>query len=133
MMTVAAALSPESSMFLGNKGPEQLAAGDQQGERGQSVCMWVGGYGPWQGRERKKRESAGWLLQPRRARRRPTLRAPRPRPPSPASAGKDGGRGSGSGGGPAISAQGRELLTELMQEGLGDHVLLLRLYEVRRG
>ena len=42
MMTVAAMLSPESSVFLGNKGPEQLAAGD--------AGVWcVGGCrgGPW--------------------------------------------------------------------------------------
>lgn len=43
-------------------------------------------------------------------------------------AGQQGGRGAQ--GGPTISPQGRELLKELMQEGLGDHVLLLRLYEV---
>ena len=79
MMTVAAMLSPESSVFLGGKGPEQLAAGDQQQGGG-------GGGG-----------------QP--------------------------GKGRGGGGGPGISPQGRELLGELMQEGLGDHILLLRLYE----
>ncbi|PRW39269.1 pre-mRNA-splicing factor ATP-dependent RNA helicase PRP1 [Chlorella sorokiniana] len=72
MMTVASMLSPESSVFMGNKGPEQLAAGtDQQGQQG----------------------------------------------------------GRGGGGGPPISEQGRELLKELQKEGLGDHILLLRLYE----
>ncbi|KAI7837808.1 hypothetical protein COHA_008436 [Chlorella ohadii] len=76
MMTVAAMLSPESSVFLGNKGPEQLAAGtEQQGQQG----------------------------------------------------------GRGGGGGPSISEQGRELLKELQQEGLGDHILLLRLYEASLG
>jgi ATP-dependent RNA helicase DHX8/PRP22 len=79
MMTVAALLSPESSVFIGGKGPEQLAAGDQQG----------------QGQQQGK--------------------------------GREPGAGSG---GPGISPQGRELLRELMQEGLGDHILLLRLYEV---
>lgn len=33
-------------------------------------------------------------------------------------------------GGPTISPQGRQLLKELQQEGMGDHILLLRLYEV---
>ncbi|EFN54077.1 hypothetical protein CHLNCDRAFT_136192 [Chlorella variabilis] len=43
--------------------------------------------------------------------------------------GPGGGGGGGGGGAPAISAAGRQLLQELMQEGLGDHILLLRLYE----
>lgn len=38
MMTVASMLSPESSVFLGGKGPEQLAAGtEQQGGLGRRV------------------------------------------------------------------------------------------------
>lgn len=47
---------------------------------------------------------------------------------SPLHAGQQGGRGGG--GGASISEQGRELLRELQKEGLGDHILLLRLYEV---
>lgn len=46
-------------------------------------------------------------------------------------AGQQGGRGGG--GGPSISDQGRQLLKELQKEGLGDHILLLRLYEVGLG
>ncbi|KAL4440347.1 hypothetical protein ABPG75_003348 [Micractinium tetrahymenae] len=72
MMTVAAMLSPESSVFVGGKGPEQLAAGEEQ----------------QQGQQRGRQQ-----------------------------------------GGPAISPHGRQLLKELMQAGLGDHILLLRLYE----
>lgn len=34
MMSVAAMLSPESSVFIGGKGPEQLAAGEQQQQGG---------------------------------------------------------------------------------------------------
>ena len=34
MMTVAAMLSPESSVFIGGKGPEQLAAGEDQQQGG---------------------------------------------------------------------------------------------------
>lgn len=76
MMTVASMLSPESSVFVGGKGPEQLAAADKEG----------------------------------------------------AAAQQQGGRGGG--GAPALSPHGRQLLNDLMQEGLGDHVMLLRLYEV---
>lgn len=39
MMTVAAMLSPESSVFLGNRGPEQLAAGEKEG----AACGVAGG------------------------------------------------------------------------------------------
>lgn len=53
------------------------------------------------------------------------------RPPTAPNAGQQGGRGGG--GGPSISEQGRELLKELQQEGLGDHILLLRLYEASCG
>ena len=70
MLTTAAMLSPESNVFLGGKGPEQLVAAA-------------------------------------------------------------GGEGERRGGAPGISAEGRQLLTELVAEGLGDHVLLLRLYEVQ--
>jgi ATP-dependent RNA helicase DHX8/PRP22 len=44
-------------------------------------------------------------------------------------AGQKEGRGRGGDAGPGISAHGRQLLGELQQEGLGDHMLLLRLYE----
>ncbi|KAL4856425.1 putative pre-mRNA-splicing factor ATP-dependent RNA helicase DEAH4 [Chlorella vulgaris] len=76
MMTVAAMLSPESSVFVGGKGPEQLVAGDRQGQQ-------------------QQQQQGG------------------------------GGRGAPAG----ISDQGRALLKELMADGLGDHILLLRLYE----
>ena len=34
-----------------------------------------------------------------------------------------------AGAGPTVSEAGREMLADLMTEGLGDHILLLRLYQ----
>lgn len=71
MLSVASMLSPEGSVFLGGKGPEQLVNGAE---------------------ERSKRQ----------------------------------GDRSASG---TITHHGRSLLSEMMSDGLGDHVLLLRLWE----
>lgn len=119
-------LSPESSVFLGGKGPEQLAAGtEQQGAAApaaHAALRWAlgcpGTAHPPPG------SSCPHSFPLRRALHPPLLCVP-------AAAGQQGGRGGG--GGPAISAQGRELLKELQQEGLGDHILLLRLYEASCG
>lgn len=75
MMTVAAMLSPEGSVFMGGKGPEQLI---NEGEKGHEQQQHRGGKG---------------------------------RPPPV-----------------TLSARGRALLDDMMADGLGDHVLLLRLY-----
>lgn len=40
------------------------------------------------------------------------------------------GRSDGKSAGAPVSEAGRAMLADLMQEGLGDHVLLLRIYEV---
>ena len=37
----------------------------------------------------------------------------------------------GKAAGPAVSEAGRSMLADLMKEGLGDHILLLRLYQAR--
>ncbi len=147
MMTVAAMLSPESSVFLGNKGPEQLAAGtEQQGGRGTTKPLaYAAGhaaYGRCSGIRGShttvgSRTVAVHSQLPNHALLTPNnalltgLHDCSLLPPTAPSAGQQGGRGGG--GGPSISEQGRELLKELQQEGLGDHILLLRLYEASLG
>ena len=56
-----------------------------------------------------------------------TVSRPPQGPQQIAQAAAEGGRGGGQGGG--ATPEGRALLEALLGEGLGDHVLLLRLYQ----
>ena len=76
-------LSPESSVFQGNKDPEQLVNEAEQ-------------------RQQQQQQQEG----------------------------SRGRSGHGSGGG-GLGPRGQAVLKDLMREGLGDHILLLRLYQVR--
>ena len=56
----------------------------------------------------------------------PVKRLPRSRGPEQIVSGRSDGKSAGA----PVSEVGRTLLADLMQEGLGDHVLLLRIYQV---
>jgi ATP-dependent RNA helicase DHX8/PRP22 len=84
MLTVASMLSPEGSVFLGNKGPEQLVNGDSH-----TSTNGGEGYNNYNYNNQKSQHGQQVL----------------------------------------ISQHGRYLLNEMMVDGLGDHILLLRLWQ----
>ncbi len=51
------------------------------------------------------------------------------RGPEQIASGRTDQREGKTGAGPTVSEAGREMLGDLMKEGLGDHILLLRLYQ----